>query len=145
MSEDPYHTEFVSWREDHFSFFFFFPIRGGGQTLSGKFHYFFSFFFYPSLISGYLLLISDLSLGYIRRHSDRDQQARGRQSRTSSECLDEIFQLSLDGPDLTFLYCPREVTRGLCARLKYYAAIVLKFCVKSVHAYKFILNTIVQK
>ena len=51
VSEDPYHTEFVSWQVDHFSFFFiFFPLRGeegGGQKLSGKFHYF--FFFNPSL------------------------------------------------------------------------------------------------
>ena len=46
MSEDPYHTEFVSWRVDHFSFSYFFSTRGGGQTLSGKFHY---FFFNPSL------------------------------------------------------------------------------------------------
>ena len=45
VSEDPYHTEFVSWRVDHFSFFYFFSTRGGGQTLSGKFHYFFLFFF----------------------------------------------------------------------------------------------------
>ena len=43
MSEDPYHTEFVSWRVDHFSFFYFFSTnggKGGGQALSGKFHYF---------------------------------------------------------------------------------------------------------
>ena len=37
MSEDPYHTEFVSWRVEHFSFF-----------LRGKFHYFFN----PSLTAG---------------------------------------------------------------------------------------------
>ena len=41
VSEDPYHTEFVSWRVDLFLFFIFFPRRGGGHTLSGKFHYFF--------------------------------------------------------------------------------------------------------
>ena len=46
VSEDPYHTEFVSWRVDHFLFFYFFSTNGGGgQALSGKFHY----FFYPSL------------------------------------------------------------------------------------------------
>merc|ERR1712240_94576 len=37
----PYHTEFVSWRIYHFSFFFYFPIRGGGQRLF--------FFLKPSL------------------------------------------------------------------------------------------------
>ena len=36
MSEDPYHTEFVSWRVDHLSFFYFSSIKGGGETLSGK-------------------------------------------------------------------------------------------------------------
>ena len=36
VSEDPYHTEFVSWRVDHFSFFYFISPRGGGQTLSGN-------------------------------------------------------------------------------------------------------------
>ena len=42
MSVDPYHTEFVSWRVDHFSLFYLFSTKGGGgQTLSGKFHYFF--------------------------------------------------------------------------------------------------------
>ena len=30
VSEDPYHTEFVSWRVDHFSFFYFFSTSGGG-------------------------------------------------------------------------------------------------------------------
>ena len=28
----PYHTEFVSWRVHHFSFFIFFPIRWGGVS-----------------------------------------------------------------------------------------------------------------
>ena len=45
MPEDPYHTEFISWQVDHFSllFLFFFSTNeeGGGQALSGKFHYFF--------------------------------------------------------------------------------------------------------
>ena len=27
VSEDPYHTEFVSWRVDHFSFFYFFSTK----------------------------------------------------------------------------------------------------------------------
>ena len=43
MSEDPYHTEFVSWRIDHF--WFFSPTNGGwggwgGHELSGKFNFF---------------------------------------------------------------------------------------------------------
>ena len=33
MSEDPYHTEFVSWRVDHFRFFIFFPPVGSDVTL----------------------------------------------------------------------------------------------------------------
>ena len=32
VSEDPYHTEFVSWQVDHFSFFFIsFPLGGGAH------------------------------------------------------------------------------------------------------------------
>ena len=33
MSEDPYHTEFVSWRVDHFLIFHFFSTRGGVRRL----------------------------------------------------------------------------------------------------------------
>ena len=47
VSGDPYHTKFVSWHIEHFSFFF--PLRGGGgwgPILSGKFHYFL-FCFWP--------------------------------------------------------------------------------------------------
>ena len=45
----PYHTEFVSWRVHHFSFFIFFPnkVGGGGRPLFGNFQYF--FFLKPSL------------------------------------------------------------------------------------------------
>merc|ERR1712240_927025 len=45
----PYHTEFVSWRVHHFSFFIFFPIRGGGQRLIGNFQYFFFFETFPKV------------------------------------------------------------------------------------------------
>ena len=45
----PYHTEFVSWRVHHFSFFIFFPIRWGGVSalleISNNF-----FFLKPSLM-----------------------------------------------------------------------------------------------
>ena len=46
LSDDPYHTEFVSWHIKHYLFFF--SLRGwvGGPILSGKFHY---FAFNPSL------------------------------------------------------------------------------------------------
>ena len=40
LSDDPYHTEFVSWHVDHFLFFLFFPLRGvggWGPELNGKF------------------------------------------------------------------------------------------------------------
>ena len=45
LSDDPYHTDFVSWHVDHFSFFEFFPligVGGWGLDLDGKFHYFFN-------------------------------------------------------------------------------------------------------
>ena len=40
MSEEPYHTEFVSWRIDHFCFFFTHKRGWGGHELSGKFNFF---------------------------------------------------------------------------------------------------------
>ena len=40
----PYHTEFVSWRVDHFSFFFYFPITRGGVSALLEFSNFFFFF-----------------------------------------------------------------------------------------------------
>ena len=48
MPEDPYHTEFVSWRVDHFSFFNFFPQRGGVSRLVENSTI---FFLNPSLIA----------------------------------------------------------------------------------------------
>ena len=42
----PYHTEFVSWRVDHFSFIFYFPIRGGGSAPYWNFPIFFFCFFW---------------------------------------------------------------------------------------------------
>ena len=47
VSEDPYHTEFVSWRVDHFSFFYFFPLMEGVRRLVENSTNF--FFLNPSL------------------------------------------------------------------------------------------------
>ena len=48
VSEDPYHTEFVSWRVDHFSFFYFFSTKGGGgRSLVENSTFFGIFFFEP--------------------------------------------------------------------------------------------------
>ena len=44
----PYHTEFVSWRVDHFSFFFYFPIRRGGGV-SALLEFSNNFFLKPSV------------------------------------------------------------------------------------------------
>ena len=66
MSEDPYHTEFVSWRVDHFCRFFnFFSTIGGGvrRLVENSTNLFFEPYPNPEIVSelismGMLILVN---------------------------------------------------------------------------------------